>query len=285
MTIAEQLKFFNHALSSVYDVGEAKSIARLVFEHVFELSFTKISLERFMVITSDQEERINTILYRLQNFEPVQYILGEADFCGMKFMVNTDVLIPRPETEELVYWVNDSYAKATPPIKLIDIGTGSGCIAVALSKLNPTFVVEAIDVSKTAIEVAKENNTRNQTSVTFFVRDVFQNHLPSAEYDCIVSNPPYISLDEMKLMHNNVVLHEPHIALFTEADNLIFYKIITQKAVEALKPNGLLFFEINESRGKEMLDLLTQYGFSEVELRKDINGKDRMIKGRKLSNS
>ncbi len=280
MTIGEQLNFFNHALSSVYDEGEARAIARLVFEKVFELSPIHLSLERFRVVSKEQEDVINRILIRLQQFEPVQYILGEADFCGLKFLVNPEVLIPRPETEELVYWVKETFEDSNNTTTIIDIGTGSGCIAIALSKANPQFLVDAIDVSNEAVQTARQNNTLNNARVQFLVRDIFKDPLPRPLYDCIVSNPPYISLDEMKAMHNNVVLHEPHLALFTDADNLIFYRTIIQKATYKLSDGGWLFFEINETRGAEVKQLLHDAGFSHIEIKQDIAGKDRMARGR-----
>jgi len=279
MTIAEQLQFFNHALSSVYDEGEARAIARLVFEKVFELTPLQFSLERYRVVTKAQEEVINHLLLRLQQFEPVQYILGEADFCGLKFSVNPQVLIPRPETEELVHWIQDTLAGAGDPVSLLDIGTGSGCIAIALSKARPMWEVEAMDVSPEAVHTATQNNTLHQTRVQFYVRDIFSDPLPRNRYRCIVSNPPYISLEEMKSMHNNVVLHEPALALFTPPDNLIFYRTIIEKATYNLQDNGWLFFEINETRGPEVKQLLLQAGFAAAEIKKDISGKDRMARG------
>ncbi|MBK8659845.1 MAG: peptide chain release factor N(5)-glutamine methyltransferase [Bacteroidetes bacterium] len=279
MTIAEQLQFFNHALSSVYDDRDTPAIARLVFEKVFELSPLQFSLERYRVVTKAQEEVINHILLRLQQFEPVQYILGEADFCGLKFSVNPQVLIPRPETEELVHWVKDTFANATGPVTLLDIGTGSGCIAIALSKANPLFEVDAMDVSPEAVQTATQNNSQNQARVQFYVRDIFTDPLPRNNYHGIVSNPPYISHEEMKTMHNNVVLHEPALALFTPPDNLIFYRTIIEKATYNLQDHGWLFFEINETRGPEVKQLLQQAGFAAVEVKKDISGKDRMARG------
>lgn len=279
MTIAEQQQFFYHALSSVYDERETRAIARLVFEKVFNLNHTKLSLERFRIVTQAQENSVNQILYRLQQMEPLQYILGEADFCGLKFLVNPSVLIPRPETEELVYWIKETISGSKNPSNLLDIGTGSGCIAVSLSHFITNAVVEATDVSESAVKTAILNNEMNKTTVKFHVRDLFTEALPHSNYDVIVSNPPYISVKEMQEMHGNVLLHEPHLALFTPDDNLLFYKAIVEKATTALRNNGYLFFEINENRGSEVKTLMENAGFKNVEIRKDISGKNRMVRG------
>ena len=286
MTLAELQKIFWQELSTIYDEREARTITKIVFENKLELQAHQMAFERFRILTQEQEKELNKILKRLLTHEPLQYVLEEADFYGLKFKVNKSVLIPRPETEELVEWmlseVRSPKSEVRSEIHVLDIGTGSGCIPISLSKNFSLANIEGCDISEDALQVAEENNRRFQTSVKFFKHDILSENLSVNKYDIIVSNPPYISLNEKEAMRSNVLDFEPHLALFVSSDDdLIFYRKIAEQALVALKPNGKLFFEINEAKGKEMVELLNDFGFTNSELRKDLSGKDRMVKAEK----
>jgi release factor glutamine methyltransferase len=281
MTISEVQKDFWEALLPLYGDREAKSITKMVLEKELELSSTKLSFERFRLVTQQQQQNLQAILKRLLKHEPVQYVLGEADFFGLKFKVNNHVLIPRPETEELVEWaVALIKEKKDPNLRILDIGTGTGCIPVTLAKSLPTAHMEACDVSEEALAVANENNTRLKTEVRFFKLDILNDALPVNTYDLVISNPPYIDHEEMADLAPHVLNFEPHLALFApKADALIFYKAIAEKALTALKQNGILLFEINAAKGVEVVSLLKNLGYTNIELRNDLSGKERMVKG------
>ena len=281
VTISEIQKDFRDALSPIYGDREAKSITKLVFEKELELSSLHLTFERFRILTQPQQQNLQAILQRLLRHEPVQYVLGEADFFGLKFKVNPNVLIPRPETEELVEWVI-AIAKQNPvnELNILDIGTGTGCIPVALAKTLTSANIEACDISEGALQLANENNTLNATEVKFFKLDILNESLNDNSYDIIISNPPYIAQTEKNDLAQNVLNFEPHLALFAPAeDALIFYKVIAEKAYAALKSNGALLFEINTAKGLEVVNLLKGLNYKNVELKADINGNDRMVKG------
>lgn len=226
------------------------------------------------LLSSEQELQFREYTKDLLRKRPVQYVLGEAWFAGMKFFVNEHVLIPRPETEELVEWINKGDT-------ILDIGTGSGCIPVALKKKYPDTLVYACDISEGALQVAQANANTNNTAIGFIHCDVLNKNewhkLPEA--DIIVSNPPYIPLDEKASMHENVLEFEPHLALFvSNEDPLIFYKAIADLAKSKLKRNGVIYFEIHEDLGSSVQHLLESKNFRHVELKKDLQGKDRMIR-------
>ena len=255
-------------------------------------------------MSEDQITQLTIITQRLLQYEPVQYVLGEADFYGLKFRVNANVLIPRHETEELVYWIIETVkerSRRTMDIEyrvnpsdlipqhlsvstLLDIGTGSGCIPITIKKKCPEITVHALDVSDGALEVAHENAMLNRVEVAFHLMDILNEtrweELPT--FDIIVSNPPYIPMKEKALMPTHVLAFEPSLALFVENDEpLLFYQIICSFAMQKLKKGGLLFFELNEFSGEKVLDWMKQTGFQECELKKDLNGKIRMAKGQK----
>ena len=281
MTISEIQKHFRDALSPIYGEREARSITKLVLETELELSSVHLTFERFRLLTQPQQQRLQLILERLSKHEPVQHILGEADFYGLKFKVNKNVLIPRPETEELVEWAI-SLIKITggEGLHILDIGAGTGCIPIALAKTLKLANIEACDVSEEALQLAAENNVLNATNVRFFKLDILIEPLTEDSYDLIISNPPYIAQSEREDLAPHVINFEPHLALFAPTeDALIFYKSIAKKASSALKNGGILLFEINEAKGPEVVELLTGFGYREIELRKDLSGKDRMIKG------
>ena len=211
--------------------------------------------------------------------EPIQYITGSTEFYGLELQVNRATLIPRPETEELVAWILAETPKDKLSSRILDIGTGSGCIAIALAKHLPLAKVEAVDISLPALETAQANAPGNEVSVDFFQQDILQANTLEEKYDIIVSNPPYVRDLEKAEIKNNVLQYEPHSALFVGDETpLVFYKKIAQLAMQHLKPEGMLFFEINEYLGEETVVLVKEIGFTAVEMRKDIFGKDRMLR-------
>lgn len=270
-------------LSTIYDANEVNSLFMMVLENVVNISSAKIKAFPEKEISTPDSDRITNILTRLTNGEPIQYILGYTEFYGLTFKVNPSVLIPRPETEELVDWVISSVGSSELAAgKFLDIGTGSGCIPISLKKNLSQADVSAVDISPKALQTAKENAELNKVDVNFIENDILNptNYsLFTTHYSLIVSNPPYVTLDDKKLMHTNVTDFEPHTALFVpEHDPLIFYKAITDFASIHLAKGGLIFFEINESYGKQVVELLNSKRFINIELRKDMSGKDRMVK-------
>lgn len=275
---------FNYLISeitSVYEENEAKSIVYLLLEHYLNLSKTDILLDNFV----NQPFDFQDIIIRLKAQEPVQYIIGETEFYGRKFKVTPDTLIPRPETEELVQLVVSSWplavgSVAQSPISVLDLGTGSGCIAISLACELPNAQVYAYDISEKVLKIAKENANRNNVNVIFEQLDIL-NFPPSSfpPFSIIVSNPPYVMNAEKSEMEQNVLDYEPHLALFVEDSNpLIFYKAIAEFAFKNLIINGLCIVEINQAFGLETAELFWNQGFRYVEVVKDMFGKDRMVK-------
>lgn len=270
---------FVKSLMTVYDEGETKAIARIVFEDAFQM-YDSTSQREF---EEKHQERLNEIQARLLLNEPVQYILGQADFYGYKFNVDKNVLIPRQETEELVYWIKNTVKEffTKNKIRLLDIGTGSGCIPIALKKTVKELDVHALDVSEGAIQTAQTNAEKNETSITFYQQSILEKEGWESfpKFQIIVSNPPYIPHHEANLMPEHVKQFEPHLALFVEnEDPLIFYRVIAEFALEKLENDGFLFFETNEFNAPEVLSMLHNKGFTKIELQQDIEGKDRMIR-------
>lgn len=261
------------------DRDEANAIGYLVFDNLFGLSRADILAGRN--IGSDQSNRIFDIADRVNADEPIQYILGESGFYGRKFLVNPAVLIPRPETEELVSEiVHFARRQKNTVIKILDIGTGSGCIPITLSLEIANAQVFATDISHDALELAKKNAEKLNASVNFLHHDILTDALPWMNLDIITSNPPYIALAEKASMSAHVVNHEPHLALFvSDGDPLIFYRMIAAKAKQTLASNGLLIVEINERFGAEVKNIFLQNGFTDVSVVKDISGKDRIVRG------
>ena len=285
-TIKDVFLSFQQGLSEVYDTREIEAIALLVLEEITDTSRAKIKAFPEDEIPGEATEKIHGILEELKTGRPVQYILGNTEFYGLNFLVNPATLIPRPETEELVEWVISSVGSlklaVSNSLSVLDIGTGSGCIAISLKKNLSGAKVTAIDISPEALHTAKQNAVINEVEVEFIHDDILESQKPkvkSQKFDVIVSNPPYVTLIVNAQMHQNVTGFEPHTALFVpENDPLIFYKVIADFAVEHLEDKGLLFFEINENFGKETVDLLADKGFTDIELRKDMSGRDRMVK-------
>lgn len=265
-------------LEPLYGNGEARAITDYVLDVCFGLSKADILCGAVEEMTAEKAAELNKIFGRLMEGEPVQYVLGRAEFCGRWFNVRPGVLIPRPETEELCAWITaDSKASASP--KVLDIGTGSGCIAITLQLDMPESNVTAWDISADALDVARENAQQLGANVSFVKQDAL-NAKPEGEWDVIVSNPPYICEKEKKDMAVNVLEHEPHKALFVpDADPLLFYRAITRLAVQTLSKGGRLYFEINPIYADDTCRMMQAEGMTAVELRSDMYGKQRMAKG------
>ena len=229
-----------------------------------------------VTLTAEQEALLDNAIERLKKQEPIQYILGYSDFCGLRFKVTQATLIPRPETSELVEWIA---SEATCNGSILDIGTGSGCIAISLAHRLPQSKVTAWDISPDALAVAAENSKANSCAVAFEEVDILAYEPTGEQFDIIVSNPPYIKENEKAEMHSNVLDWEPHTALFVpDSDPLLFYRTIAKKGLMLLKPGGKLYFEINRAHGKETMDMLAAFGYTSIELRKDFAENDRMIR-------
>ena len=272
---------FIEGLQNLYDVMEAESFFHVILEEKHQMKRIDLALNPDFAFSEEEIQEWNSILEQLKKEIPVQYILGTTEFFGLKFKVNENVLIPRPETEELVEWIihEDLKIKRLKDVKILDIGTGSGCIAISLAKNIPEAKVYAIDVSPEALKIAKENAEMNQVEVVFLEKNILETNDLEMQFDIIVSNPPYVRNLEKEEIKKNVLDNEPHLALFVEDDDaLIFYRKIAELATKNLHPNGRLYFEINQYLGEEMVDLLHNKGFQDIELRKDIYDNDRMTK-------
>ncbi|TKC57721.1 peptide chain release factor N(5)-glutamine methyltransferase [Pedobacter hiemivivus] len=281
MNLKELLQHFTIQLQDIYGAEEVSSIFYITADHISGFSRADTILKGSQVLSEQQETAYLKVLEGLKAGKPIQYILGETVFYGLPFKVSPAVLIPRPETEELVEWVIDccSLADITgSSLRIIDIGTGSGCIAISLKKNLPLSEVFALDVSEDAIDIASGNLALNQVDINFIKADI-REFTTNQKFDVIVSNPPYITEKEEEQMQNNVLDHEPHLALFVPNEKpLMFYEAIADFAWVSLSDMGLLFFEINEHYAKETMEMLAAKSFINIELRKDMQGKDRMIK-------
>lgn len=271
------IQYIKKELAELYPETEVQGFTRLLFESVCGWDYTAQIINKNEIVGESEFSEIEKIVFRLKQFEPIQYILGETEFMDLKLLVNLSVLIPRPETEELVNWIIETNSLDSP--RILDIGTGSGCIPLALKSRIKYAKISAVDISGKALEVAKQNAMQNNLDVHFFEADILNWENSNWDlFDVIVSNPPYVREIEKQKMHANVLKYEPENALFVSDENpLIFYERIAEFAHKYLAENGKLFFEINEYLGDEMCNLLENKGFADVELRKDINGKMRMI--------
>lgn len=273
------LPYIRQQLCSVYPDSELRSLTQILIEEVTGMKVHLFVGDKSNHLTQNQKKWLNEILERLRRCEPFQYIVGKSEFCGMSFQVNRDVLIPRPETEELVEWIVREYQ--SQKVSILDIGTGSGCIAVSLAKFLPQATVEAWDVSLGALAVAKKNAQMNGVTVNFRQMDVLCAKPETGNrFDVIVSNPPYVMESEKLQMEKNVLDYEPSLALFVgDEDPLLFYRKIAELGKSILKPAGNLFFEINAQKGNEIVELLADFGYKNVELKRDISSNNRMTKG------
>ena len=265
-------------LKGLYPETEIKSFSYLIIEKLTGFSRTEVYVNKNTLFSNEQYHEIESFIEKLKKFIPIQYILGETEFYGLPFYVNKSVLIPRPETEELVDWICTENNKSQG-LQILDIGTGSGCIALSLKHEFPNSVVNGFDISEKALETAQRNATRNKLEVNFRIVDILNTPDIASKWDIIVSNPPYITENEKDDMLPNVLEHEPHLALFVpDNDPLLFYRKIALFALQHLQPNGKLYFEINRTQGKQCVDLLTEMGFIDVMMKKDISGNDRMVR-------
>ena len=291
MLLKQYKTHFFDALKNIQDEQEIESFFFILTEYLHNLKRIDVALNPDFEISDAAIEKWNAILAQLQQEKPIQYITREAWFYGLRFEVNENTLIPRPETEELVEWIIESQKSKVKSQKfeILDIGTGTGCIPISLKANLPHVNVSAIDVSEKALEVARRNAVSNKVEINFIqtnileVEDLSQLQTPNFQlptsFDIIVSNPPYVRNLEKEEIKKNVLDYEPHLALFVEdTDALLFYRKIAQLALKNLAPNGLLFFEINQYLGKETVELLENLGFKNIELKKDIYGNDRMVK-------
>lgn len=273
------IQYIRQELQPFYPKKEIEGFIKLIFSHLKNYSLTDLVLKREEILDKEDISAIREMVERLKLNEPIHYIIGTTEFYGLRLNVNPSVLIPRPETEELVDWIVKS---ETAVNSVLDIGTGSGCIALALKKIFTETSVRGCDISDEALIVAGRNAALNHLEVGFFMADIFQWSAikwPS-KFDLIVSNPPYVTDDERHLMNVNVTGYEPHQALFVPDDNpLKFYTSIVQFASEWLNQNGKVYFEINEMFGKQVAGLLHSNGFAHVEIKKDLQGKERMVRG------
>ncbi|MCU4163154.1 peptide chain release factor N(5)-glutamine methyltransferase [Carboxylicivirga caseinilyticus] len=275
--IQEFKALLSDKLRNLYPKTEIMQLSKLILQDVLKVNSTQLLLIQDECFNKEQTDLLEQIADRLADSEPLQYILGHTEFYDLDLKVAKGVLIPRPETEELVHWIlNDPQADKS---RILDIGTGSGCIPLALKNNLNHAQVEAWDISDDALSIAKDNATRHGLEVTFKKVDVLQAISVSTPFTCIVSNPPYVRNLEKEMMEANVLQHEPHLALFVEDDDpLVFYRAIAKLSLKALTKNGSLFFEINEYLEKEMKELLESLGYTNIECRKDLQGKARMMK-------
>lgn len=264
-------------LGGYYTTGEVTALSRILITELLEIKESIFFLKDPVALTPEQQQLLDKALERLQAHTPIQHILGYEDFCGLRFEVSPSVLIPRPETQELVSWIE---SEANGKERILDIGTGSGCIAISLAHKLPDAQVTAWDISPQALATARHNNLANGTEVEFVQTDILSENIALQEtFDIIVSNPPYIKENEKGDMQPNVLNWEPHIALFVpDQDPLLFYRTIAQKALTMLSPGGRLYFEINRAYGKETCQMLVELGYSNIELRKDFAENDRMVR-------
>jgi len=287
MKIKDIQLIFHKELDDIYGLEEVKGFFFLIIKSYYDITRLALALDNNLSLTKSEQVLILSALQDLKNEKPIQYILGETEFFGIPFKVNESVLIPRPETEELVSWVLEDLKSKnieSIPTQILDIGTGSGCIAISLAKNIPDAIVYALDVSQKALKIAKQNSEMNRVDIKYIHLDILNSDtwnqsLIDLKFDVIVSNPPYVRKKEMQQMKANVVQNEPHLALFVDDDNpLLFYKKITEFGANYLKAGGKLFFEINEFLGNETVHLLEDNNFKNIELKQDIYNKDRCIK-------
>jgi release factor glutamine methyltransferase len=284
MTLKEFKLFFTETLLEIYPKTEIDSFFFILMEEKFNLQRIDTVLKPDFIITDNRLIELENIIKRLQKEEPIQYILGKTEFYGLPFFVDENTLIPRSETEELVEWIILETQQLKTKIKdktltFLDIGTGTGCIPISLAQNLNNVNISALDISPKALKIANKNAITNKVKINFFETDILKAKKLPQQFDIIISNPPYVRELEKIEIKNNVLDNEPHLALFVADENpLVFYKKIADLAKKHLTKDGLLFFEINQYLGKETVNMLQEKGFSNIELKKDLFGNDRMIK-------
>jgi len=288
--VRECRKYYASELETIYGSDEANALIMILLEHYFSLDRVKIAMNPELRLSESELLTLHFAVKELLTNKPVQYIIGETEFCGMRFFVDENVLIPRPETEEMVKKIASCRDKAClvpTGCDILDIGTGSGCIAISLAKLLKDSAVTAVDVSEKALEVARKNAENNEVNVHFVHDDILNPHVKtygraSQQFDIIVSNPPYVCESEKSEMRANVLDYEPSSALFvSDNDPLVFYRKILEFAQKTLKSSGEVWFEINENFGEEMRNLCLEQGFKNVEIIKDFRGKERIVRAQR----
>ena len=277
MTLLEARNLFRTHLATLYVQEEIDAFFKCCIAHYFQWEPVKVGLSPHQRLQAEEEITLTKALVELEKATPLQYVLGETQFCGLSIKVASGVLIPRPETESLVDWVGEDHGESSKTV--VDLCTGSGCIALALAKQHPNWQLAGLDISDRALEIARENSIHNGINVHWQLADVLQADFSIPRCDLIVSNPPYVLPSEKKQMHRNVLDHEPDLALFVpQADPLLFYRAILQNAKMALSPKGSVYFEINPLCLEALLALGKKLGFAHAEVKKDIFEKNRFIK-------
>ncbi len=280
--MTETVAYIQNTLKDYYPLSEIKAFIRLIMERVCDIQPHQFLLCKDKELSDKEKTQIYNIVERLTKYEPIQYIFGKTDFYGFEFLVNPSVLIPRPETEELVELIVHDYP-GNKEIEIMDVGTGSGCIAIALKRLLPHAQLSAIDISPEALKVAEKNASLNRASIFFYQKDILDPFRTGddiePDFDVIVSNPPYVMEKEKAAMEPNVLDYEPHQALFVPDDDpLLYYRNVTRFAEQKLKKKGYLYFEINAQLGKEVVNMLRLMEFKNIELIQDLSGHDRFVK-------
>lgn len=278
MQISQLKTQFHEALKDEFPPTEIESFFFILAAHYLELKRIDIALNPDIEISEEQHYKFEKALLRLKDHEPIQHITGLSEFYGLTFLVNRNVLIPRPETEELVEWIISDFKDSEKDLEILDVGTGSGCIPISLARNLKTSGVASFDISPAALELARKNAENNKVEISFKEIDILNHSRLDKKYDIIVSNPPYVRELEKQQMHRNVLDFEPEKALYVKDDDpLVFYRKITELAIEGLKDSGALYFEINQYLGEETKKMLEEFGF-EAELKKDIFGNHRLLK-------
>lgn len=284
-TFRDVKRYFNDRLKGSFSDTELQLMLKAIVVKILNINDLEFLLNKEALRFSESELlEIRSVVLRLLEAEPFQYIVGETEFYGIIFKTDKRALVPRPETEELVSWVADHYKDMTN-ISVVDLCAGTGCIGIALKKIIPNGKVALVELSSQSIELIEENVKNIGVEVSVFTGDVLDSELYSnfSELDCIVSNPPYIPNSDKKLMGKNVLNFEPEMALFVEdEDPLLFYRQIAKNGLSSLKSGGRIFYEIHENFGSEVVDLLKSIGFVNIELRKDLQGRDRMVVAQKV---
>lgn len=280
MLLKDLKYYFQEKLSPIYGQEEASSFFYWLVEDFLQIKKSNVVFHFSEEIKEVEQAKFENALERLLQHEPIQYITGATEFMGLKFQLTSDVLIPRTETEELVEWIlNDFQGKSGESLKILDIGTGSGCIAISLAKYLPKVRVFALDISEKSLEVARQNAEANNVEIQFIQGNILENIKWNETFDILVSNPPYVTPSEKKWMSDNVLKYEPHTALFAPDETpLLFYEAIARMGKNSLRPGGKLYFEINEAYGQELINLLTHFSYKDILLKKDFLAKDRFIK-------
>lgn len=277
----KSIEYIRESLHSQFAENELRIVTQILISEITGFSPAQIIVNKNTIFSDEQVKLVHSFVEKLKKNEPLQYVTGKTEFFGLKIITKPGVLIPRPETEELIEWIMQSLDRS-PNFDMLDIGTGSGCIALALKSVFENAHVSAMDISAEALEIAAENANVLSLPISFLQGDALHLSAENSRWDVIVSNPPYIPTAEKQVMDSAVVDFEPHQALFVpDNDPLLFYRRIAEYAFSALRVNGLLFFEIHRDFGQQCVAMLHETGFTNVELRRDISGNDRMIKAKR----